>query len=730
MKAKNTLRYALLTTLISVAYILSAQSTFSKLYTSGYSLRDISYGLVISDDNITVNAKRSCLVEDNAYISCTTLHQFSYSGEILQTIDFDTLFPEGNNRFLQFEDKYYLTGHPHHVGQNRPTLLYVFDEDLNLLEQTTIANDIPGVHNNEGLVINEDAIYLYGYTVLPSGTQSVITITKLDRLTYDLIWEREVPTAHTTNRMYDLQFTPEGDLAVLRKRNNGVGDNSDPGIDLLLLDTMGNILQEYFVTKYRVDEFRGLHVDEQGRFYFGTLSFLGEILPESRGVINQLDASMDSILWIHRLPVNRFSLGRQYQVRDINQAANGDLLVCGTTWEFSGGNYQSNHQTYHGYIARISPQGEKRWVRVYQHPSYAQPTDSLGRYRPSFLNKVAETPTGEIVAAGHVWYDDRQVQAIPEAAAASHLWLLSVDADGCVAGEECKERVLLDSIGPPDLSLHIGARWTYEEVDNGYHVEPAVYEIVDTTVINDTTAFVVEKIEGAAEIGQLTYVHVRADSVYHYNAIEDRFELRFVYESPTTESDLLDFIVNYEAPWHGPCAPGPDLAQVYVDSLTLRNIDGYAFPIQNLRVANNGSFDHDLTSKVYTGIGYDKSFRLKLGYGLCDFPWYTTKLRCFEANGLTHNFVDYPCDSTWLISSTEDLNFDTPVEVFPNPSRGEIHLRGLPDRPVPYVVYDSQGRLMQNGMLQQNQLRLDTPGVYFLYLTVRDKVVVRKLVIF
>lgn len=722
--------------LISIVLVLgfpilsNAQVTYSKLYSTTEALRDHSQGMVVTSNSIIVNARQSCWETDNVFPSCTIINQFTYEGELVRTVTLDTLYPEGANRLIFYDDKYYLTGHRHGDGTNRPTLLYVFDEDFNLLSGLDVPSFNLGDPNSEGIIAGEEFLYLYGNIRLPDITQSRAQIIKLDRNTLEIIWERLLPHEHNRNYLYDLQFTPQGDLAVLRERSNGPGDGGDVGLDLLLLDTAGNVLQEHYLSDYDTNYFLSLYVDEQGNFYYGSLLLPDEEILESMGVVNQLNPTLDSILWSYRLPVNRFSLGRHYQTRDIQQAANGDLLVCGTTWEFSGGNYQSNHQTYHGYIARISPQGEKRWVRVYQHPSYAEPTDSLGRYRPSFLNKVAETATGEIVAAGHVWYDDRQAQAIPEAAAASHLWLLSVDADGCVAGEECKERVLLDSIGPPDLSLHIGARWTYEEVDDGYRVVPAVYEIVDTTVLNDTTAFVVEKVEGAAEIGQLTYVHVRADSVYHYNAIEDRFELRFVYESPTTESDLLDFTVNYEAPWHGPCAPGPDVAQVYVDSLTLRNIDGYAFPIQNLRVANNGSFVHDLTGRVYTGIGNDKSFRLGLGYGLCDFPWYTTKLRCFEANGLTHNFVDYPCDSTWLVSSTEDLTFDTPVEVFPNPSRGEIHLRGLPAKPVPYAVYDSQGRLMQDGMLRHNQLRLDSPGVYFLYLTVQDKVVVRKLVIF
>jgi hypothetical protein len=714
----------------SFSFFLSAQSsTYSKIYDIPVGIYDAARGMILTGDEIIVNARHGCWEIDNIYPSCTSVNRFTLTGELIETVAFDSIFPEGRNRAVLFDGKYYLGGHLHGEVSNRATYLYCLDTDLNLLNQAIIPNNEPGIHNNEGLLADTNFLYLYGYTVLPSGTESRNKISKLNRSTFEVLWERILPTQHTYNRIYDLQFTPQGQLAVLRERHNGAGAGADFSMELLLLDTAGTVLQ-VLPTDDWGDDHLSFHVGQDGYIYYGTYAFPDEFLPESRGVINKINASLDTLQWSYRLPVNRFVLGRHYQMRDFAETANGDIVVCGTTWDYSDGGYQSNNQTYHGFIARVSPQGEKRWVRLYQHRSYVEPLAALGRYRPSFLNKIVETATGELIAAGNVVYDDFQAAALPDSSTYGHLWLLSVDANGCLAGEECKERIVLDSIGPPDLSLHVGSRWTYEEVNSWGSVGPGVYEIVDTTTLNDTLAYVVEKTLGVGE-GQITYLHTVEDTVYHYNADEEHFELRFVYNAPTTESDLLDFIVNYEAPWSGVCHNELDEAQVYVDSVTQRIIGNYVFPIQHLRIANNGSEVNDLKAQIYTGIGNNESFRLGLGYGLCDPPWRTTQLRCFETNGATHHFVDYPCDSTWLISNTETLPEISDITVFPNPGKGTFQLRGLPAGTVPYTVYDLQGRPLQQGVLQEPILRLSLEdGVYLLQLSIDNKrMVTRKLVV-
>lgn len=704
------------------------QITYSKIYDTPLGRRDVSYSMVESERGIVVYAKKSCWLAENQYISCVILNVFNHEGELTNSVSFDTLFPEGRNRLILFDDQYYLTGHPHSSVLNRPTVLYQLDSSLNVVYQTNIPNNEPGIHNNEGLLADTNFLYLYGQSNPPIGG-SHSKISKLNRNTFEVLWERMLPSEHTHNRIYDLQFTPQGQLAVLRERHNGAGAGADFSMELLLLDTAGTVLQELPTDDWG-DDHLSFHVGQDGYLYYGTYGFPDEFLPEARGVINKINASLDTLQWSYRLPVNRFVLGRHYQMRDFAETANGDIVVCGTTWDYSDGGYQSNNQTYHGFIARVSPQGEKRWVRLYQHRSYVEPLDSLGRYRPSFLNKIVETATGELIAAGNVVYDDFQAAALPDSSTYGHLWLLSVDANGCLDGEECKERIVLDSIGPPDLSLHIGSRWTYEEVNSWGSVGPGVYEIVDTTMLNDTMAYVVEKTQGVGE-GQITYLHAVEDTVYHYNADEERFELRFVYNSPTTESDLLDFIVNYEAPWSGVCHNELSEARVYVDSVTQRIIGDYVFPIQHLRIADNGSEVNDLKAQVYTGVGNNESFRLGLGYGLCDPPWRTTQLRCFETNGAAHHFVDYPCDSTWLISNIETLAEVSDITVFPNPGKGTFQLRGLPSGKVPYMIYDIQGRPLQQGLLQEPVLHLSLDnGVYLLQLSIDNKrIVSRKLVI-
>lgn len=81
MKLQNALLCVLLV-ILGNAFSLSAQVTYSKLYTTEYSRRDISYGMVLTDEGIIINAKQSCWETDNVFPSCTIINQFSYEGEL------------------------------------------------------------------------------------------------------------------------------------------------------------------------------------------------------------------------------------------------------------------------------------------------------------------------------------------------------------------------------------------------------------------------------------------------------------------------------------------------------------------------------------------------------------------------------------------------------------------------------------------------------------------------
>lgn len=265
-------------------------------------------------------------------------------------------------------------------------------------------------------------------------------------------------------------------------------------------------------------------------------------------------------------------------------------------------------------------------------------------------------------------------------------------------------------------TFSIGTRWTYERVIDGFFVTYEIVEIVRDTVINDTLAFVVDN--GSA-FGELAYMHVAGDSIYFWERRLGQFQLN--YDFSATD--------HYETTWAGQCHEEIGVAEVFIDSLATLEIDGNPLTIQYASVSNNGSFTEDMPVTIYSGIGSDQELKLQLGMGLCDFGRGITRLRCFETPEGSINFVGFPCDSTWVLTATTEVSPISSVTVYPNPSRGQVSVDGLPDGPVRYTLYDTVGRRQKEGELQHGHLHIRMPGVYLLVLDVAGKLSAHKVVI-
>lgn len=264
--------------------------------------------------------------------------------------------------------------------------------------------------------------------------------------------------------------------------------------------------------------------------------------------------------------------------------------------------------------------------------------------------------------------------------------------------------------------INIGTTWTYELVQPIAHTTFKTYEVIEKTTWQDSTAYVIED----GDTGSLDYMHVAARKVYFWNQQAERYELHFDYAA--TE--------DYSAQWMGVCHQEDGIATANVDSLTALELSGDIITVQHLSIADNGSFVHDMPAKIYTGIGNDESLKLQLGYGLCDLNSRTTRLRCFTNGEVAYNFVGYPCDTTFVISSVSE-SLAANITLYPNPSTGDVVIEGVPGQNPSYSLYSTTGQLIQKGMLRNNQLTIRQPGVYVLVLTIgdrqwREKVVVER----
>jgi len=672
---------------------LAQEGTFSKQYALGSQVRD----LVLAEDKLTLACQYVCPLDTLRSISCSTINTFDLAGEILTSILIDSLYPEGDNRLWFDDNTFYFTGHPHHQGSSRPTSLQLFDTSLSLQNTYSIPPFFGGTNLNEGIIGNEDHLYLYGSNYEPESSIRLGYITKLDRHTFEVLWEKQYPSPRRINNFSSLQWTSDSNLVVINQRYNGAGSGSMSDYEIIKLDTAGQVLNQY-----TFDDSRGtpprLLSSSTGSIYFPSDYEPGGN-PFYRGYIVKMSADFEQIEWSLWLPYDPFTNGRKYEVYDIQETANGDIVACGTAWDATDGTVLDLHGTWNGFIIRISPQGELRWVKVYQLPSYITPQTDYGRYRASILRKIVETPTGGFIAAGDVGYKPLQVQAVGfPAGLERQIWLLSVDSMGCVAGEECQEVMVMDGINATEANIDIGTKWTYEVVLNGVATTYETYEVIGLTTQNDTLAYVIEEGSG----GVLDYMYVAGDSIYFWNRQLDAFQLN--YDFSATD--------NYETTWAGQCfSTDMGTAIAVVDSIRQVTLAGNTLDIQYLDVTYSSTYEN-LPAKIYAGIGND--YRLKLGLGEdCDVSRVITRLRCYEDSENSYNFVGYPCDSSFVVNVNE-IDPTEAYTIYPNPSRGEVNIKGLTGERINYTLFDIAGRQVQQGKLYNGQLYIQQPGVYLL----------------
>jgi hypothetical protein len=214
-----------------------------------------------------------------------------------------------------------------------------------------------------------------------------------------------------------------------------------------------------------------LLTSKEGAIYFTTENnLLAPIIPTD-GRINKLSLDMDTILWSLELPSNAFTNGNRYEIFDYIQASNGDIMACGKVWHMPGGPLVAGpNATWNGFVVRVSQDGVLKWSRIYRLPNDNPklPNVEYGNFRAGQLDKILETEDGNFVLGGTAYYSSVQLNSgqLKFGDTLSSMWLMVVDENGCIEGEECDDVVHLDSnkkLSAPSLLVSDKVTWTESE---------------------------------------------------------------------------------------------------------------------------------------------------------------------------------------------------------------------------------------------------------------------------
>lgn len=672
--------------------------------------------MVLVEDEIVTQSIQFCSQDTLSYV-CGSMTLFDQNGEIVKS-SYNYLtaaFYDGPN-CLNFDNNNVFYSTNLLMDNYDHTNLFVYDLELN--EQLNLSFSGPLSNSNidnQGIEIIGDHIYLYGVVHNASGVPDSIQIIKtdmdgneLDRFYYSY--------GNSSLDINNLQSTPDGNLTFILDIDPPNGANTGfRGYQLMKIDTSGQVL-DTFSFEDNGQQPNRLLSSSDGSYYFSSLEhpFDGWD-PLSYGMINKMDVNMDTLEWSLILPNNQLVDGRHYRMWDYIEAANGDIVACGmaydnTDTELSTGVPDEN-STWNGFITRITPDGDIKWLRLYKNNNDLLPHDEYGRFRPSRLNKIKELPDGRFIAAGDVFVKNSQLAAINEQETeAFHLWLLMVDENGCLEGYDCEEIIRLSQQQDSVVSIenHV---WVYEEEEyfGGGNSEIGFENIsIPAFIYQDGTVVYGDTISPT--------FYVESQKMYFWDGYYQDYIM--YYDWRETES--------YEIPYYNQFMDSEEIATVVIDSITYKHFGDDSLQVQHVHILNSGTLE-EYTDDVYESIGASYfGIKFLLGCGLCDDNPYTTRLRCFTNDTMTYQFVPYACDSTWLFTSTHEIDKVQP-KLYPNPTNGIVFIDGI-NTDVEYELYSLSGQIIKQGMTTNRTVNIENNGFSILKLKVDGNWIFKRIV--
>ena len=646
---------------------------------------------------------------DNRRISCLSVFSTSELGVISSHQVIDSVFPIGQHNLTTFNDKTVVMGVEHGT---EPVRLIEFEEGEYIGSYT-----VPKVDSLRPLPASmlsyNGKLYLSSQDENSSLSTVYSSIKCLDTA-YNLLWNFEYKRGEKYNSCYSFQPTADGNLIFIHDYSDGPGAQGEAGVEIVKLDTNGQLVDTLVFPSLIMNDEPRMLSSRGGSVYFASQNIIiPDVWPRSfNGTINKLSADLDSVLWSVPLPVRPWHNNREYVIKNIQEAANGDIMVIGEAWDAGiDGSPNTTHLINHnGFAARLSADtGELQWLRVYQLPIENDLLDPIqdGGYISSELIHVHELPDGHFIVGGTAYYDGPQEAILkPAGETSSFVWLMNIDENGCLDGEECSENIIIDGeYRPTDGFLPVISSehtWVY-----GYGFGFGSYPI-HKTWSQDTVwdqGWYYELYESSNEDGSdadVTGLYVEANGRLMEKDGTGFYDRKVVFDITLIEGDTI--VVEFEDDFE---------SELYVESCdTVVFADGISRKRIILK-CTNPPFPNAYPERVWIeGIG-----DVNGGISNCLLDVSET-LICYSDVESTIYQADW-AEECWLTTGTDDELESSDIVIHPNPSTDYINVITIDSKLTSYRISDISGRLLLTGAMPISQIDVSklNPGLYVIELS-------------
>ena len=263
-----------------------------------------------------------------------------------------------------------------------------------------------------------------------------------------------------------------------------------------------------------------------------------------------------------------------------------------------------------------------------------------------------------------------------------------------------------------------GATWHYGEAfafmgDKSY----MTFVAEGDTIIQGITCQKIKKYGKVGCLGRpsMEFTYEENGIVYYYNPHHEEFEILYDFTAETGDTWT---IFTHES------SGDQNVITVRVDSFDFVTINGIAlkriYALYEYEFAGWGGSDYSNPTVLIERLGdiYYMFNLHTLSYMVCDGN-YSTGLRCYEDEEfeLYDTGIADSCTYSYIWVGVSDINKIDRVKIFPNPISDRILIESdLATEPKKYIIRDLSGKLVQQGLIINNEIHLRnaSTGIYLL----------------
>ena len=262
----------------------------------------------------------------------------------------------------------------------------------------------------------------------------------------------------------------------------------------------------------------------------------------------------------------------------------------------------------------------------------------------------------------------------------------------------------------------IGATWTHQVpafIGPPGSVDIAVFTVTGIDTIQGKAC---KRLEGEFPCAGDPVEHIYQEGQKIYRYLDDQFLLLYDFAALPGESWTVHTDPQFAL---------EDSIIVIVDSLSQKIVSGHVLNIQHVTLDQGDTPYWDWANEISREVGM--LGMIFPGYGPCD-PM-SAGLRCYETDSLLYNFSGIPCDSTWLISSTNSVLTAADVQVYPNPVEDQLNIEFYNNNNFTIRVFDQLGKLHSIEKSNNISTKKWPKGVYYLQILLEDSSSISKKII-